>query len=110
MIVVVFVRLTGLVETTKEALVAPPGTVTVAGTEATDELLLSMAEFSKQQAPSSRVWRDLADICHRAAQLVEEGNALVVVWAEKLNEAYATEPTARLADAVGESAEDMTNG
>jgi hypothetical protein len=33
-IVVVFVRLTGLVETTKEAIVEPPGTVTVARSSA----------------------------------------------------------------------------
>jgi len=45
-IVAVFVLLTGFVETTKEALVAPPGTVTVAGTEATDELLLESATIA----------------------------------------------------------------
>jgi len=45
-IVVVLVRLTGVVETTKEELVAPPGTVTVAGTEATDELLLESATIA----------------------------------------------------------------
>src|SRR5215208_3544043 len=38
--VTVFVRLTPLVETAKEALEAPAATVTVGGTEATDELLL----------------------------------------------------------------------
>jgi hypothetical protein len=42
-IVAVFVRLTAVVEMTKEALVAPPAAVTVAGTEATDELLLESA-------------------------------------------------------------------
>jgi hypothetical protein len=46
----VFVRLTGLVEAAKDALAAPAGTVTFAGTETTVESLL---ESGRELAPAA---------------------------------------------------------
>ena len=41
-------------------------------------------EYARSQQHVSRLWRKVADLHERANQLVDEANALVSVWSERL--------------------------